>query len=145
MRDFIIYSEFERAGIYSSIGRFADMKDELNLRIREKNADFEFMIKLIHMNNKRGGPNERLALKVEIFSDALEAFTKCPEVFQILAKHGGEGEKLEHEWVKGDTLEVLAADLVAAGWKRKVPAKKDIIRAIPSCPTCGHEVKRKKA
>lgn len=141
MKDFIIYSDFEKAGIYSSIGRFADMKDELNLRVHDKTSDFEFMIKLIRMNPALQGVGERLALKMEIFSDALEAFTKCPEVFSILAKHG----KQDEEWVKADTLEKLAKDLVEAGWKRKMPAKKDILRHVPSCPTCGHEVKRKKA
>lgn len=141
MKDFIIYSDFEKAGIYSSIGRFADMKDELNLRVHDKTSDFEFMIKLTRMNPVLQGVGERLALKVEVFSDALEAFTKCPEVFQILAKHG----KQDEEWVKADTLEKLAVDLVEAGWRRKMPAKKDIIRRIPSCPTCGHEVKQKKA
>lgn len=145
MKDFIIYSDFEKAGIYSSIGRFADMKDELNLRVHDKTSDFEFMIKLIRMNPALHGVGERLALKVEIFSDALEAFTKCPEVFQILSKHGMAGEKRTEEWVNANTLELLAVDLIAAGWRHKVPAKKDIIRRIPSCPTCGHEVKQKKA
>lgn len=145
MKDFIIYSDYERAGVYSSIGRFGDLKDELNLRVHDKTSAFEILIKLIHMNGDRGGPNERLALKVEVFSDALEIFTKCPEVFQILAKHGVEGSKRADEWVKGDTLELLAKDLIAAGWRRKIPAKKEIMRSVPSCPTCGHEVKRKKA
>jgi len=141
MKDFIIYSEYELAGIYSAIGRFADLKDELNLRVHDKTSDFEFMIKLIYMNRRVEGMEERLSLKVEIFSDAFEAFRKCPEVFEILAKHG----KQDEEWVKADTLEILAKDLVAVGWRRKVPEKKEIIRRVPSCPTCGHEVKRKKA
>src|SRR4029077_19466706 len=142
MKDFIIYTDYEKVGIYPSIttaGR--DLKDEMNLRVHDKSMgyDFEFMVKLINLGQTTTSGAQKLSLKVEIFGDAFQAFTACKEVFETLIRYS-EGSS---QWVEPDTLEKLSKDLVAVGWKRKMPEKKEILKRKPSCPTCGHEVKKR--
>lgn len=126
MKDFIVYSEYEKAGLYVPAGR-VNFRDELNLRVKTDRFDFEFMVDLIDLGSKLG-------VKVNIHEDAFQAFSECKEVFGILTKY----QRSSNEGAPANILETIAKDLEGAGWKRKHPRKSEIKKRRPACPTCGH-------
>lgn len=125
MKDFIIYSEFFKAGIYPPLVR--DQIDEINFRVHEgERTDFEFMLKF----EKLG---QGTTLRLEMFDDSFKAFSRCPEVFHLLGSYHDDKKKLPE-----DILEKIAVELQELGWKRKAPPPQEVKKRVPVCPTCGH-------
>lgn len=132
MKDFIVYSEHFKAGVYPPLTR--DVNDELNFRVKKgEHTDFEFMLKFENLGSHG-------ALRLEIFDDAFKAFTQCPELFRVLASYHQDVHAKKD--LPEDILEKIAKDLEKIGWTRKVPSPEAIKRCIPVCPTCGHEGKK---
>lgn len=132
MKEFIVYSEYQKAKVYPPTKAFID---EINFRVlREKGGlNFEFNLKLEYLGGKP-------VLRFESFDDSFRLFTHCTELFKVIAKYHSD---LHHkdDGIPLDVLEKVAADIQKKGWKRKVPEKMELARPEPVCPTCGHKGK----
>lgn len=132
MKEFIVYSEYQKAKVYPPTSAFID---EINFRVlREKGGlNFEFNLKLEYLGGKP-------VLKFEAFDDSFKLFTHCAELFKVIAKYHSDLHHNDHG-MPLDVLEKISADIQKKGWRRKVPEKMELARPEPVCPTCGHEGK----
>lgn len=120
-KSFIVHSEMVKAGHYIENNSFID---QINLMVDPGQVrNFEFMVELCDL-----GDNKR-AMKLGVFSDAFEAFKRCPEVFDILGHFASESNHDDTE-----TWPSLIEALERAGWTHK--KAKPVKRTMP-CPTCG--------
>ncbi len=94
-KEFILHSEWVAAKVYA---HDSDIIDELNFIIDgepEGGCEYGFLVKFREVGDSP-------TVEVEVFGDALKAFTECREVFSLLANAHNAIQSLDafHELVK---------------------------------------------